>query len=163
MIPATFAMLPELPKTPNGKVDRQALQALETKRQHSDFVAARTYLEEIVAGIWAKILGLEQVGIYDNFFELGGHSLLATQVVSQLRQVLEIELPVRCLFELPTVSELSHRIETTMKLGGKNWRCLLSAFHGQSICPYPLLKLDCGFWSNCSLVLLCITFPPPCD
>ncbi|MBD2002953.1 MULTISPECIES: non-ribosomal peptide synthetase [Cyanophyceae] len=119
MIPATFAMLSELPRTPNGKVDRQALQALETRRQHSDFVAARTYLEEIVAGIWAKILGLEQVGIYDNFFELGGHSLLATQVVSQLRQVLEIELPVRCLFESPTVSELSHRIEATMKLGQK--------------------------------------------
>jgi amino acid adenylation domain-containing protein len=108
MIPTTFVLLEELPRTPNGKLDRRALL------QHSQpetipasrHVAPRNPLEEVLAGIWAEVLGVERVGIHDNFFELGGHSLLATQVVSRVRKVLQVELGLREFFESPTVAEL---------------------------------------------------------
>jgi amino acid adenylation domain-containing protein len=109
MIPSFFVLLDALPLTPNGKIDRKALPApdrtgLITKE---NFVSSGTPTEEIIAGIWAEVLGLNQVGIHDNFFELGGHSLLATQVVSRLRKVFEIEIPLRTLFESPTVEKLA--------------------------------------------------------
>ena len=83
MIPAAFVMLSALPLTPNGKVDRLALPALEGKRPELDtpFIAPRTPIEEELAGIWAEVLSLDQVGIHDDFYDLGGHSLAATRVV----------------------------------------------------------------------------------
>lgn len=115
MVPSAFVMLKSLPLTPNGKVDRVALPECDRAQQKLEitFVAPRTPVEEILAGIWAKILGLEQVSIHDNFFDLGGHSLLATQVISRLRETFKVELPLRCLFESPTVAELAKRIATT--------------------------------------------------
>ena len=109
MLPSTFVMLLALPLTPNGKVDRRALPAPDTNRSgcEVDFVPPRTTTEEILVAIWAEILRLKQVGIYDNFFELGGHSLLATQVISRVRESFSVDLPLRCLFESPTVAELS--------------------------------------------------------
>ncbi len=117
MIPAAFVLLDSLPLTPNGKVDRRALPAPEQTRPELEqtFVAPRNPTEEILAGIWVKILGIEQVGIHDNFFELGGHSLLATQVISQVREAFGLEIPLRYLFASPTVAGLAKHIEMAMK------------------------------------------------
>jgi acyl carrier protein len=76
------------------------------------FVAPRTPTEEVVAGIWVHVLGIEQVGVTDNFFDLGGHSLLATQIMSRVRDAFQIELPLRYVFETPTVAGLSKSVET---------------------------------------------------
>jgi amino acid adenylation domain-containing protein len=115
MIPSAFVMLKALPLTPNGKVDRRALPAPDTSQRSLEegFVVPRTASEEILAAIWAEVLGVERVGIHDNFFELGGNSLLATQVISRLREAFHVELPLRSLFEEPTVAYLSESIETS--------------------------------------------------
>jgi acyl carrier protein len=115
MIPSAFVMLEALPLTPNGKLDRRALPAPDTSQRSLEegFVAPRTPTEKILAASWAEVLALEQVGIYDNFFEMGGNSLLATQVISRLREAFQIELPLRSLFEEPTVAYLSELIETS--------------------------------------------------
>jgi amino acid adenylation domain-containing protein len=117
MVPAVFVMVEALPLTPNGKVDRRALPPPEQLRPDVEqaFVAPRTPTEEVVAGLWAQVLGIEQVGVEDNFFELGGHSLLATQVLSRLRNAFHIELPLRALFEAPTVAGLAQRIEAASR------------------------------------------------
>jgi surfactin family lipopeptide synthetase A len=109
MIPSVFIRLDILPLTPNGKVDRRALPAPDQARPAPEdaFVAPRTPVEEGLARIWAQVLGLEQVGIHDNFFELGGHSLLAMRVISRLRDTFHMELPLRSLFEAPTVAGLA--------------------------------------------------------
>jgi acyl carrier protein len=77
-------------------------------------VAPRSQSEELVAGIWSNVLGLERIGVYDSFFELGGHSLLVVQIVSRIREVFEVELPLRSLFETPTIAGLTELIETIL-------------------------------------------------
>jgi acyl carrier protein len=113
MIPASFITLKALPITPNGKVDRRALPAPGTFRPalSQAFVQPRTTVEEIVAQAWCEVIGLEQVGVFDNLFDLGGHSLRATQIVSRLRQMLQIDLPLRAIFEQPTVQALAEVVE----------------------------------------------------
>ena len=98
MVPATFTLLVRLPLSPNGKVDRRALPEPEREQP---FVAPRTPLETELADVWAAVLRIERVGVHDNFFELGGHSLLATQLIARLRTMLQMELPVRRIFEAP--------------------------------------------------------------
>ena len=109
MVPSAFVLLDALPLTPHGKLDRHALPVPDYKKpeQGKTFVAPRTPVEEKVARIWAEVLGLPEVGIYDNFFELGGHSLKATQIMSRLRDALRIELPLRTIFEAPTIEGLA--------------------------------------------------------
>jgi amino acid adenylation domain-containing protein len=109
MIPTALVFLDLLPLTPNGKVDRRALPAPELSRSELEnkFVAPRTPVEEAIAGIWCKVLGLERLGVHDNFFELGGHSLLATQIISRLSNVFQVEIPLRQLFLYPTIAELT--------------------------------------------------------
>lgn len=114
MMPSAFVLLDTLPLTPNGKVDRQALPEPEQAGLDNEFVAPRTDAEEALAEIWAEILGLDEVGVYDNFFELGGHSLLVTQTISRIREGFEIELPLRVLFEAPTVAELAIIVEEAL-------------------------------------------------
>jgi surfactin family lipopeptide synthetase A len=112
MVPAAFVALETLPLTPNGKVDRHGLPAPDQARPtlEDTFVAPRTPIEEVLAGIWADVLGLIEVGIHDNFFELGGHSLKATQVMSRVRRALGVELPLRKFFETPTIAGLASAI-----------------------------------------------------
>jgi amino acid adenylation domain-containing protein len=109
MVPQAFVFLDQLPLTPSGKVDRRALPAPEQSRpaQAETYVAPATRVEEVIAGIWAAVLKLERIGTHDNFFELGGHSLLATQVISRIRQQFQVNLPLRALFEAPTVAALA--------------------------------------------------------
>ena len=118
MVPAAFVLLESLPLTANGKLDRKRLPAPEGGRPKLDreYVAPRTPVEEVLAGIWAEVLGIEQVGVSDNFFDLGGHSLLATQVTARVRQWFSVELALRSLFEKPTVAALAVEIEAS--LGG---------------------------------------------
>ncbi|MEH2123776.1 amino acid adenylation domain-containing protein [Nostoc sp.] len=114
MVPSAFVSLETIPLTPNGKVDRHTLPVPDASSlsQSISFVPPDNATQEILAAIWSEVLRLERVSIYDNFFELGGHSLLATQVFSRLRQAFSIELPLRSLFELPTIAELAKRIDS---------------------------------------------------
>ena len=105
LIPSAFVILEALPMTANGKVDRAALTIpREACEEASAQVPPRTPAEELVARIWGLILGVEQVGVYSNFFDLGGHSLLATQIIHRLREIFRKDLPLRALFEMPTVN-----------------------------------------------------------
>ena len=113
MIPAAYVFLDHFPLTPNGKVDRKALPIPDFDVRFTiQYVAPRTYSENIIANIWAEVLGVECIGIYDNFFALGGHSLLIAQVISRIRQTFAIDLPLRTLFEKPFVFELALAIDT---------------------------------------------------
>jgi amino acid adenylation domain-containing protein len=118
MVPSSFVVLDELPLTANGKVDRRALLAYdagEAEEARGEYVAPRTPTEELLAGIWSEVLGVERVGARDNFFERGGHSLLTTQVASRVRDRLGVALPLRTVFEAPTVAELAARIEAAAR------------------------------------------------
>jgi pristinamycin I synthase 3 and 4 len=136
MIPALFVKLESLPLTANGKVDRQVLPAVEELGlgdggEH--YEAPRTALEEHLAEIWAGVLEVTRVGRHGNFFDLGGHSLLAASMVSRFRNVFGIDVPVRAIFESPTVAELAQAIELSLKSLG---RTLPAA--GNGITPTPV-------------------------
>ncbi|WP_426757442.1 amino acid adenylation domain-containing protein [Myxococcus sp. Y35] len=109
MVPSAVVVVEALPLTPNGKVDRKALLALDPRpnAEPESFIAPRTEAEHALAGIFSEVLGVSRVGLHDDFFELGGHSLLATQVVARIRTVLGMDMPLRALFEAPTVSRLA--------------------------------------------------------
>ncbi|MDB4951685.1 MAG: tycC3 [Gemmatimonadetes bacterium] len=109
MVPPYFVSLPELPRTTSGKVDRRALPAPEGARAEAVFVAPRNEKEAALAAVWAQVLGVERVGVHDSFFDLGGHSLKATQVVSRAREAVGADIPIRALFETPTIAELVAR------------------------------------------------------
>jgi amino acid adenylation domain-containing protein/FkbH-like protein len=112
MVPSAFVRLDALPMTPAGKVDRRALPEPGRGRPDlgSEFVAPRNPMEEVIAHIWEDVLDLDGIGVNDNFFDLGGHSLLATRVISQIREMLQMETPVASLFMFPTVSALAEHL-----------------------------------------------------
>ena len=111
MVPGAFVSIKRLPLTLNGKIDRKALPAPQEAAELTAFVAPRNAAEATLAEIWSKLLRRKQVSVEDNFFELGGHSLLATQVISRVRESFRIEIPLRALFECPTVAGLAASIE----------------------------------------------------
>ena len=113
MVPSALVALPTLPQTPSGKIDRRALPApAEDELGQALHVAPEGTLEEAIVRIWSDVLGVPRVGALDGFFELGGHSLLATRVVSRLRSELGLKLPLRLLFEAPTVRQLAQALST---------------------------------------------------
>jgi aryl carrier-like protein len=108
MVPSAFVVLEALPLTPNGKVDRRALPAPGDDAVIREvYVAPQTPTEEVLASIWCELLKLDRVGVHDNFFALGGHSLLAMRLVARMREVFQVELPLRALFETPTIARLA--------------------------------------------------------
>jgi amino acid adenylation domain-containing protein len=124
MLPSTFVELTSLPRTEHGKLDRRALHvARDSRASYFDLTSAyappRNTTEELLSQIWAEILHVSDVGIHDNFFELGGNSLLATQVVSRVRSLLKRDVPLRSVFEAPTVANLSRLIDETEEPGNK--------------------------------------------
>ena len=112
MVPASFVILDNLPLTPQGKIDRRALPAPQSMGIYAaaDFVAPRTPVEETLAAIWTEILEVERVGVHDNFFELGGHSLSVIQLASRLKSAFQAEVPLRVLFDAPTLAEMTAAI-----------------------------------------------------
>ncbi len=121
MLPSAFVELDQLPRTLNGKIDRKALPALESiKAEEGNESGKLTPIEEIVAGIWCEVLRLPAINRKGNFFNLGGHSLLVTQVLARVRDYLKIELPVRSLFESPTLEEFSQLIQEHISHGKQN-------------------------------------------
>ena len=120
MMPGAFMFLEALPLLPNGKIDKRGLPAVEASRPdlQQGFVAPRTPIEELISAIFSHLLSIELVGIYDNFFELGGHSLLATQLLSRLRDALGVDLPLREIFQRPTVAALALYIEQARREAG---------------------------------------------
>jgi amino acid adenylation domain-containing protein len=112
MIPTAFVPVPELPRTPSGKLDRRALADIEPEHgaAGAGYAPPRTPVEELLAGLWAELLGVERVGVHDDFFELGGHSLLATRLVARISLLFGVELPVSALFLAPAVARLAEKI-----------------------------------------------------
>lgn len=117
MIPSDFVMVDALPLTPAGKIDRRALPLPDQTRRDLDstFVAPRTETESLIANIWSQILGVKQVGVYDNFFDLGGHSLMATQILSRLQNVAQVRVPLRAMYETPTIANLAEVVEAATR------------------------------------------------
>jgi acyl carrier protein len=113
MVPQAVVLLPKLPLTANGKIDRAALPQAEVAAQAKAYVAPRNEIEKTIVEIWAEVLRREaaRISVEDNFFDLGGHSLLATQVISRLRQRLKVEVAVKTMFDGPIVSTLAKAVE----------------------------------------------------
>ena len=141
MLPAGFVLLEALPLSPNGKIDRGALARLAPVESRPEggrtapqgpveellagiwsevLGVERTPLEEVLAGIWCEVLGVERVSVRDDFFRLGGHSLLATQLIARVRQMFQVELPLRRLFETPTVEALAQAVEAAEARPGQS-------------------------------------------
>ena len=144
MIPSRFFVLPVLPLTPNGKVDRQALQKLDGMElaAGTDYVAPRNELESRLVEIWQAVLRRKRVGIDDNFFDLGGHSLLAVAICSQITRRLNVEVPLRCVFEHPTIAGMAKQM-ASLGEHSKNRRPIEQADRNQ---PLPMSFAQQGMW-----------------
>ncbi len=144
MVPATFVVLDAMPLSPNGKINRSALPVPERSRDEvAVYVAPRTMLEETLAQIWSAVLRVDKVGVLDDFFSLGGHSLLATQVISRIRESAGIEIPLRMLFESPTIDKLAALIERVKSEQSEKLAPIPRVPHNQ---PLPLSFAQQRLW-----------------
>jgi amino acid adenylation domain-containing protein len=114
MVPSDFLLLEKLPLTPNGKLDRKALLA-PAPQKAGHFTGPRNKIEEELVRTWMEVLGIGQVGVEDDFFALGGHSLLAAQVLLRVKEIFHVEVPLRCLFESPTIAAISELVNALME------------------------------------------------
>ena len=137
MIPAAVVALQELPLTPNGKLDTRALPAPEYTA--GEYRAPANAVEEILAGIYARVLGLERVGVEDSFFDLGGDSLSAMRVIAAINTALDAGLAVRTLFDAPTIAQLAPRIGGEAGRRSRWWPA-----SGPRWCRCRLPKAGCG-------------------
>jgi acyl carrier protein len=111
MVPSAFVALERIPLTPNGKLDRKALPAPEHAADTDRYVAPRTLVEEVLAGIWAEVLKVERVGVHDSFFALGGHSLLIMRLLAHIQATFDLDISIRTVFSLPTLEAMAGEIE----------------------------------------------------
>ncbi|MEI6126905.1 MAG: phosphopantetheine-binding protein, partial [Pseudomonadota bacterium] len=121
MIPTQFVLINEIPKTPNGKIDRKALPAsllLERPDLEEAYIGPHTDMEKAIAVVWEDILGVRRIGIHDNFFELGGHSLLAVKLIIRLKEACGIDIPLQIVFDMLTIEKLAQYVETSIFLNG---------------------------------------------
>jgi amino acid adenylation domain-containing protein len=144
MVPAAFVPLAALPRNANGKLDRKALPAPEGSAGRADreIVTPRNPTETEVAALWQRLLGVERVGVFDNFFELGGHSLLANRVVAAVRQSFDVEVPLRVLFQEPTVAGLAAAVDRA-RSGDAESRAL--RIEHQPRTPGAVQRFPCSF------------------
>ncbi len=119
MIPTAFVVLDALPLTANGKVDRRALPAPDVRQGEltKKWIAPQTAIQELLSELWCEVLGSSHANVYDDFFKVGGHSLLATQFIARIQAVLQVEIPVRTIFEKPTIVELAQHVEQALHNG----------------------------------------------
>ncbi len=137
MVPSSLVLLAALPLTPNGKVDRQALAAAGPEPAQGDrYAAPRSPVEDVMAGLWADVFGRERVGIHERFSDLGGHSLLAIQIVARARDAFQTQLPLRAIFEAPTVAGLSERVEAAVR--DERGPCVPPITRASRLGPMPL-------------------------
>jgi acyl carrier protein len=134
MVPADYLVVDAFPLLPSGKVDRRTLALQTSARLIGDqgYVAPQTPTQERLAAIWRILLEVEDVGITDNFFQLGGHSLMVMQVVARIRKEFEVEVPIRTLFEDPTIKGLAREVEESKAKGIKAFAPISSYLHAQN-------------------------------
>jgi amino acid adenylation domain-containing protein len=118
MVPSSLIPLEALPLTPNGKIDRAALPEPDLRGVGEGYVGSRKPLEEVLAVIWSQVLGLETLGVHDDFFDLGGNSLLVTRLIARLHETFHVEIPVRRMFEAPTIAAIAQDLEDSLRAGG---------------------------------------------
>ncbi|MCA9937733.1 MAG: amino acid adenylation domain-containing protein, partial [Anaerolineales bacterium] len=143
MIPSTYVLLEKLPLTSSGKLDRRNLPAPDSLLPARSLTPPRTPVEEIIVDIWTQVLPASPIGRDDNFFSLGGHSLLATRVINRLRQTFATDLPLRLLFEEPTVARLAARLEQFTADADRSWTPIPPAPRHQ---PLPLSFAQQRLW-----------------
>jgi len=162
MVPAAYVNMTSMPRTPNGKIDRRALpkpdQSLIKREDREGQPTARSWTEEVLTGIWGDLLKREGIGLEEDFFELGGHSLLATQMVSRVRQVFKVEVPLRWLFETPKVVGFARRIDQAMQSEAEIAAPPITLAKRDALLPLSLLKNASGLSSSYSQTVLHITF-----
>ena len=150
MCPSLFVSVPAIPLTPNGKVDYSALPAPDAVDQRQAYSAPRTPFEEVLAVIWQEVLGIEQVGVHDNFFDLGGHSLLAARLISRVRNAFQMDVPLRVLFNAPTIALLG--AEISERKTAHRHDAFVSALPAitpdteERHSPFPLTDIQQAYW-----------------
>jgi len=144
MVPAAIVELAAIPLSAHGKVNRKALPQWEFTAAEVKYQPPRTPTEELLAGIWSEVLGMERIGIHDNFFELGGHSLSAMQVTSRLRSALQVELPFSAIFQAPAVHSLAAQIESVRR--NRTGQALPPLLPGNTSESYPLSFAQQRLW-----------------
>jgi amino acid adenylation domain-containing protein len=118
MVPSVIHIIDSLPLTPNGKIDRQSLLAMAVDDQSDELVAPRTPIEDVLAALWQDVFERDAIGVHERFGDLGGHSLLAIQIIARARDAFQIDVPLRAIFETPTIAGLAERIEGLLREGG---------------------------------------------